>query len=384
MKSNLKNYKKGFVFDKMKAALGEGLLTSDDELWKRQRRLIQPTFHTKRLERLMDIMMTIIKKYVARWEDYRREGRVVRLDVEILELASDIVMSTLLGENFSQELPEVGELIHAMQRYVMKLIRIPFFKPYSMLTGERRKFNRIKKEFDKVIVKIIQRRLETQEEKDDLLGMLLNARDAETGEPMRMEQLQDEFITIFVAGHETTAYAIGWSFYLLGKHPEMYAAMKAEARGFELEASMNLERYSALSFSNAVFKEAMRIYPPAYVLSRQAREKDQVQQFAVRKNTPVILSVFHLHRDQQFWEDPLSFRPDRFSQKKMSEEERNYYYPFGGGPRMCIGKNFALMESVLVLSSCFKELDYELVSEEVEPTPIITLKQKEGLHVRFK
>ncbi len=382
--TNHKNYRKGRANAQLDYILGKGLLTSEGEFWRRQRKLIQPAFYKKRLESISKVMAKTIEGYIYQWRNLK--GTAILIDQQFLDLTSDIVITSLLGESIKNKLPEFPELIEEMQAYIIKLVRIPFFIHYSKISGKHKKFLKIRQKFDDVVFDIIEERMQSSESHDDLLSMLIDARYEGTETGMSKEQIRDEFITIFIAGHETTSFALSWAFYLLGNAPNVVDRLKKESHAYFKNIKDGKHNWMSLKYHLAVIKESMRIFPPAYFVSREAIEDDEIQpQKIVRKDDVILMSIIEMHRDPKVWPNAHLFDPERFMKEKISEQERHCYFPFGGGPRMCIGNNFALMEAVLVLAYFFNEFDFELVKNHiVAPEPLITLRPKNGVKVVIK
>lgn len=374
---NQKNYNKDFSIEQIGIALGKGLLTNSGESWFRQRRLAQPAFYKKRLDGLVDIMERLTDEHIVRLQRLR-SGHKIYIDEEMMTLTASIVLETLLGEKMNEDLRNVQKTIATLQEYIIKRIRIPFFIPLAQISGEHKKFMNQIDEMDKIIYKIIERRKLTPSEDSNLISMLIEAQDADTGEKMSDKQLRDELVTIYVAGHETSAYALSWTFYELMRHPEVVRKIKDEVSQVMTEGRIGSEGIRKLTYTSAVINESMRLHPPAYFISRECNEDDQIEDIQIKKGEAIVVSVIAMHKHPELWDNPLQFKPERFL--TPNEATRKYYHPFGAGPRMCIGNNFALMEITLILAKMVHAMDFKLVpGQKIVAQPLITLKPKHGI-----
>lgn len=377
---NHKNYRKDYAANKLKMALGKGLLTNEGESWFKQRRLAQPAFYKKRLEGFFDTMHTFTLEYISSWEN----NKTVFIDQEMMQLTSKIVVETLLGSDVSQNLSRIQQYIYVIQSYLVKCIRNPLYEWFSAINGEQKKFTDTMNSFDTILYDVINKR-KNAETKNDLLSMLMESRDEDTGEGMSDKQLRDELLTIYVAGHETSGYAIAWSIYNLCTHPDAYKKVKEELKTVMQDGVLTMENFGQLKYLRAVIDESLRLYPTAYVIGRESKEADEIDGVDIPKNTVVLMSIFHLHRNPNYWKQPDVFIPERFLDKTNLLANNDAYFPFGAGPRMCIGFYFALMEITVVLSNLFYRFDFELdKNHKVEFEPLVTLKPKYGIKLRIK
>lgn len=374
---NQKKYEKDFSMEQISIALGKGLLTNTGESWFKQRRLAQPAFYKKRLEGLVDIMERLTDEYIEKFQSYR-SGHKIFIDQEMMTLTASIVLETLLGEKMNVNLKNVQNTIAVVQAYIIKRVRIPLYIQYSEWTGEHKKFLTMIDEMDQIIYDIIHKRRIQPSEESNLISMLMDAEDADTGEKMSEKQLRDELVTIYVAGHETSAYALSWTFYELMQHPEIVKKIKEEVGQVIHEGKIGKEGLQKLEYTAAVIQESMRLHPPAYFVSRECMEDDEIEGCEVKKGTGILISIIAMHRHPELWDKPLEFIPERFLTHNPAT--RKYYHPFGAGPRMCIGNHFALMEITLILAKMIYYLDFKLVpNQKIEAQPMITLKPKYGI-----
>ena len=362
--------------------LGNGLLTNDGESWFKQRRLAQPAFYKNRLEGFFDVMNSMTKNELQEWKTNNKQN--VFIDVEMMQLTSKIVVETLLGADVAGQLNPIQKHIYDLQLYMMNCMRNPMYKTWSKLNGKRNQFENAVASLDKILYHVINER-KKQAAKNDLLSMLMDARDIDTNEGMSDTQLRDELLTIYVAGHETSGYAISWAMYNLCKHPEKYKKAKEEVQSIMKDGELSIENYKQLTYIKAVIDETLRLYPTAYVLSRESKEAAIVNDTAIPKETVLFLSLYHLHRHKAYWQQADDFIPERFIGKQNPLLNTNAYYPFGAGPRMCIGFNFATMEITIVLAQLLYHFDFEIdTNHEVILEPLVTLKPKNGIKLNIK
>jgi cytochrome P450 len=362
-----------YVLNLLKPTLGEGLLTSEGDFWLRQRRLMQPSFQRQRLASYAVDMLAPAQRLLAEWQD----GQKRDLHADMMALTLEIVGKTLFGADVREAVPEVAEAVEVLMRQFIRrwetLWRPPTWWPTPLNLHLRRAVKRL----DQVIFRFIRER--RADDRDDLLSRLLRARDEETGSGMTDQQLRDQVMTIFLAGHETTANALSWTWYLLGMHPEVMARMKAEMAKALQGRWPTPADLQGLPLTEAVFLEAMRLYPPAYGFSRLALQDCDVGGFRIRKGTTVVLSQWVTHRDPRFFPEPDQFRPERWLDPCPSRP-RFAYFPFGGGPHICIGNHFAMMEGILILATLAPAIDIDLVPGiPVKPRPLVTLRPDPGI-----
>ncbi len=385
LQTNNKNYIKDFGYRQLKLALGNGLLMNEGESWMQQRRLAQPIFYKKRLNGLFNIMVDVVEGFCENLEQSRGQSEPINLTRTMNVVTSDVVIKTLLGGDFANDNRDIQNTINHTQTYIVKRIREPYTIPMMYISGKHRRFKKDIGRFDKVIYDIIDERKKSGEQTNDLLSMLLEARDQDTGEGMNAQQLRDEIITMYVAGHETSANALSWTWHLLVQHPDIYKKMKDEVTSVLGDRRPELEDLKAMQYTRQVIDESMRIYPPAWAVGREALDTDEVAGHTLKKGEICFISIYNLHHDPELWENPEIFNPDRFNPEAVKARPKGYYIPFGGGPRMCIGNHFALMEIHLLLACMIRRFDFEFVPEHpVEMEPLVTLRPKYGIRVKVK
>jgi len=376
LQTNNKNYHKGSNYRFLRMVLGRGLITNEGESWLVQRRLAQPAFHRKPLASYAETMTNYTSDMVKHWEDNKLLDREIDMHKEMMAVTLRIVGQTLMSKDLNVSAAEIGVslgiLIENVYYRVHDIIHWPLWVP----TPGNRRFNKNKKIMDDIIFEVIDERLAYSSDQMDLLSMLVNARDEDSGERMDREQLRDEVMTVFAAGHETSANALAWSLYLLAKHPEIADKLYEELNSVLEGRAPTMQDIPNLKYTLQVIEESMRLFPPAWIMERYALEEDQVGGYRIRKGD----SPYVMHRDPKFWERPDEFDPDRFSEANSKGRDRYAYYPFGGGPRFCIGSNFALLEMQLVLAILIQKFKFSVDPDfQVELEPLITLRPKGGM-----
>ncbi|QSW90624.1 cytochrome P450 [Flavobacterium endoglycinae] len=368
---NQRNYNKSkFQSVYLSKYLGKGLLTSDGDFWLKQRRLIQPAFHKQKMNQLVDNMnKTIITEI-----DNLEEDKFFDVFPAMSQLAFNVVAKSLFEFSISEEkLHRIKFIIEEVQKFLVKEIRLPHKAFWFSLSGQVRKHLNLAAENNKIIQEIIESRNASNEEFNDLLNMLMETRYEDTGEGMSMQQLIDEIKVLFIAGHETTANALTFTLHFLGRYPEVQQKIFDEITEIESHTDNVIEQLQKMTYINAVLNESMRLCPPAWITDRENVEDDSLAGFKIKKNTLIGISFYELHRNPKYWDNPDQFIPERFlgEQKKKSMQ---YFYPFGAGPRMCIGTGFAIYEMCLAISQIVKKYEIKTKNETVKFNPLVTLK----------
>jgi cytochrome P450 len=380
LQKNHKNYYKSTIQTKyLSKYLGMNLLTANGEFWLKQRRLIQPAFHKKKMDSLVDIMQQTIE------DELKHLPSDATIDVFTVmnQLAFNVVANSLFNLSVTgEELKRLQKIIQEIQLFLVKEVRLPHKGWWFKLSGQVRKHKLLAEESRSIIKKIIEDRKVSNESHDDLLDMLLATRYEDTGEPMSTKQLINEISILFVAGHETTANALAFTAYLLAKHKDVQTKVFEEVRAGRSVTLDNLEQIKMLPFTRAVIDESMRLFPPAWITDRENLEDDTIKDYHIRKNTLVGVSFYELHRNPKYWQSPDDFIPERFMGERK-KETAGIYYPFGAGPRMCIGMGFAIYEMVLAVSHMIYNYELSTHLTEAKVNPLITLKPVDLL-VHFK
>lgn len=360
-------------FEVLRMLLRDGLLTSEGAHWLRQRRNAQPAFHRSRIASFAGTMTRAAEELVDGWQD----GPTDRdMTAEMMRLTLRIVGETLLSTDVSGDADRVGAALNVTLRHANDALGRIVPRPLWWPTPGGRELRTAIETLDSVILDIIaSRRHATGDGPDDLLTMLMEARDEDTGEGMTDAQLRDEVMTIFLAGHETTALALGWTWYLLSKHPDVRDRLFATVDAVLGGRTPTVDDLPQLGYVEQVVKESMRLYPPAWVISRCAVADDLVGGFRIPAGTIVLVSPYVSHRHPDFWTAPELFDPGHFDPARESERPPFTYFPFGGGPRRCIGNSFAMMELVLVVATIARRCRLDLTSQDEPGTrPSITLR----------
>lgn len=378
-----RNYdKKTRGYDTLRLFLGNGLLTSEGSFWRRQRRIAQPAFHRQRIAGFGKTMVSLTEDMMRAWERHADRGEPVDVAEEMTALTLRIVAKTLMSADVDGRESAVGRSVELLNGFARDLMTNPFALPVSLPTPRNRRFRRAADVLENTLRTIIAERRRTGEDAEDLLSMLMNARDDETGESMSDDQLRDEAMTIFLAGHETTANALAWAFHLLSTHPDVERRLRAELTAVLGGRSPTMDDLGDLPYLQQVVKEALRLYPPAWSIGRRAVNEDVIDGYRIDAGSLVLLSPWVTHRHPGFWPNPEGFDPDRFAPGAEKTRPRYAYFPFGGGPRLCIGNNFALMEAQLVLATILPRVSAALVpGHPVVPQPLITLRPAHGLRM---
>ena len=384
---NAKAYTKSRNYLGLKIVLGEGLLTSEGDLWRRQRKLAQPAFHRARLAGFAAQMARATRDMLDRWrkEDLGSSSAFC-VHEEMMRLTFRIVGLTLFSADVDGDAREVGRALDTALRwandYAESLVRIPPYIP----TPANVRFKRAMKTLDGIVYRLIaDRRAQGAANEgygDDLLGMLMEAVEDDTQSGMSDQQLRDEIITMVLAGHETTANLLSWTFSLLARHPDVEARVRDEALRVLGDRDPTLEDVRSLEYTKLVLDEALRLYPPAWIFERQNVEPDVLGGYRVAAGSIVGVCPYVIHRHPEYWDDPESFEPERFRPERTEKRPRYTYLPFGGGPRTCIGNSFAMMEAQIILAMIVRQEHLALeAGHAVEVDPLITLRPKHGIRV---
>lgn len=366
------NFVKGQALESSKVVLGEGLITSEGELHRRQRRLVQPAFHSQRLAGYANSMVTCAVEHEQQW----RAGEIVDIHEEMMRLTLMIVGQTLFSADLRSDASGVG---NSLKIALASFLRVnspmaQFVAPY------RKRAMKVAADARKKIVDVLQNIIEEHrahpERYSDMLSMLMESAEGQNRQHMSDELLLDESLTLFLAGHETVANALSWTFYLVSQNPEVEAKLIAELQQVLNGRAPELDDLQRLTYTTQCFKEALRLYPPVWVIVRDAVTAYRVADMEIPAGTLLLLSTFATHRDPRWWPDPLRYDPDRFGPDAPARP-RFAFFPFGAGTRVCIGENFAMMEGVLLLATIYQRWKLSfLPNQKVEMWPQITLRPK--------
>ncbi len=369
-------------YNSLATITGQGLLTSNGEFWLRQRRLAQGAFARSRLMQLDKIIAPAVQNMLDHWQQAANHAEAVDVDSEMMRLTLEVVGQALFSISLRGQAAELtGAVLTALDHIIYRARNI-VVPPDFLPTLRNLRFRRALRTLDSAVDVIIQERRHALGQKDDLLEMFLSARDEETGAQMTDQQLRDEIITMLIAGHETVASALTWAFYLLAQNPDVRLALHAETMSASLP--LKTESLSALPLSGQVFSEALRLYPPAWVISRRAEEPDEIAGYAVPAGALVIISPYVIHRHPDFWLNAETFSPARFASPTPTAH-RFAYIPFGAGPRLCIGSQFATIEAQMILSLISRDFWLELAPQtHVSMDALVTLRPQGGLSMRVR
>jgi cytochrome P450 len=375
---NAENYHKGISHDKLRIALGNGLVTSEGPFWGRQRRLMAPTYTPRGVNRFAVIMTAAARDIQGRWQP----GQTIAINQEMMILAMNVISHSIFGLDISEKYADAGKALSYILEYAagrsMSLVDPPLFIP----TRANRQLKWALRTIDDFLYRIIEKR-RSQPTSDDLLSLLMQARDEETGEVMDEKQLRDEVLITFFAGHETTAQLLSWTFYLLDQHPEIEARMHTELEEVLGGRIPTLEDVPQLRYTRQVIDEALRLYSPVAVTARDVIQDDELDGYAIPAGSMVMLAPYLTHRHPEFWQTPLDFNPDHFTPEAVQARPRYAYYPFGAGQRICLGMHFALLEAVLVLAELAQRYRLRLLpGQNVEPIFMGTMRPCADILVR--
>lgn len=378
-----KNYEKGKLYDRVKPLIGSGLLSSDGDFWLRQRRLAQPAFHRNRLADFGTTMAESAAEMFEGWRLRAKSGEVFDVSTEMMRLTLRVVGLTLMSMDLEKQSSTVARSLPAvltiLNERFQKLLLLNFLP-----TPQNIRFNRALGALETLVGRIISDRQASGKDGGDLLSMFIAARD-DQGQAMNEKQLRDEVMTMLLAGHETTSNALSWSIYLLAKHPDIADKLREEVDTVLGDRSATFADLPKLAYTEMVIKEAMRLYPPVWILGRRVVSDDHVGGYRLAKGSVVFLSPYVTHRHPGIWKDPDSFVPERFSPEQSVGRHKLAYFPFSGGPRACIGDRFAMMEMQIILPALMRRFRFSLAQEDlvVGPDPSVTLRPKGGVPVRI-
>lgn len=368
-----------FFWRHVTAIFGNGLLTSEGDFWLRQRRLAAPAFHPDRIAGYGDVMVRYSDRLADGWQD----GEVRDVHREMMKVTMEIVSKTLFDADVERDVDEVGDAFEVVLKEIAVRFRRPFRIPDSVPTPGNLRYRRGVAIVNRVINRIVAERRARPADRGDLLSMLMSARD-DDGAAMSDAQLRDELVTLFLAGHETTAIVLSWTWHLLAQHPLVRDRLVAELFDELERRPATVADLPRLPYADAVLKEAIRLYPPAYVLGREAVADCEIGGWQIPAGATLYMSPWVLHRDARWFASPEKFLPERWLDGLASRLPRFVYFPFGGGPRVCIGDRFATMEAALILATIARRFRLERTSEtEIVPLASITLRPQGGVPLKL-
>ncbi len=348
--SNHRNYTKGEGMDRVKILLGNGIMTSEGDFWRRQRRMMQPSFHRRIIDRFATLIGAVNDKFSERWAEKSKRGEPVNITDDTSELTLEIVLHSIFGTDLARLEKQLGA------------------NPFEVVAKETNrdlKFAFRFRSLTRLVADLIARRRAEPEEHFDFLAMLMATTDRDTGAPMSDREMIDEVLTLIVAGHETTASALTWTWYLLSQHPEIAAKLQTEVDQAPAGNAASIDAALAATFVHQVLQESLRLYPPGWLFTRRTLEADELGGYPIAPRTDVFICPYLLHRHPAFWEDPEAFQPQRFDAVDVEERHRFAYIPFSVGPRHCIGENIAMFEMLVHLAAMSRR--FELTRSDDSP-----------------
>lgn len=361
--------------------LGNGLITASGDVWKRHRRIIQPLFHRARIATMVDRMAQVGEQRIAGWT--AEGGQPVDIVAEMRQLTLEVISHTMFNTSMAQHIDQFIQGLQAGSKYAVDSDNNPLFLPLWMPTSRNREFRSAMRSVDEVMYGLLARRRQSGATYDDLLDALLHARDDETGEGLTDQELRDEVLTIFAAGHSTTANALSWTWYLLSAHPDAKARFHEEVDRVLQGRTPSAEDLEHLPYTRAVFDESLRLYPTAPLVQRRVATPTTVRGLSLPQGALLLMSIYNLHRHPDFWPYPEQFLPERWLGSERPGS-RYAYLPFGAGPRACVGLHFASVEGLLLLALIGRRYDLLLAQESVEPQFMVTLRPKGGLRMAIQ
>ncbi len=367
--SNHRNYTKGEGMDRVKILLGNGIMTSEGDFWRRQRRMMQPCFHRRVIDRFGQLIHDVNEKFATRWAAKAASGEPINLTDDVSELTLEIVLHSIFGPDLERLERQLGA------------------NPFEVVAKEQNrdlKFAFRFRSLTKLVAELIDRRRLEASSHEDFLSMLMAARDRDNHTTMSDKELIDEVMTLIVAGHETTAAALTWTWYLISQHPQTAAELEAEADRTG-GGVLRLDAAESLDFTRQVVQEALRLYPPGWLFTRRTIERDELGGYAIDARTDVFISPYMLHRHPAFWSDPEEFRPQRFAGIDAKERHRFAFLPFSVGPRHCIGENMAMFEMLVHLNRMVRSFRLtRLDAGPIELEAQINLRPRSSLMMRVE
>lgn len=381
---NNANYRKSSTVPIVAQVLGRGLATNEGESWLSQRRLMQPAFHRQQIARLGEPITTEAAALGEQWRAKVKAGEPVNMQTEMMRLTLRLVLKLLFGHDVQGEEDRLGQawtvVLQEFNRRSWSLVQIPDSWP----TPANRRFHRALTLLNETVYQLIDARRGRSQSHNDLLDLLLHAQDAETGHKMSDQQLRDEIMTLFLAGHETTANALSWTWYLLAQHPDTLTQLQAELQQVLQGRLPTVTDLPHLPYTRAVVDESLRLYPPFWLIYRAPYQPDKIGGYPLRTHDMVFISPYLMHRHPTYWPSPEQFQPERFSPEQAKSYSPYVYFPFGAGPHLCIGNNLALMETQLILATLAPQVHPTLLTDQpIQPEAGVTLRPRRGVGMRL-
>jgi cytochrome P450 len=378
LQDNHKNYIRGRSVETGRVLLGNGLPLIDGDFWLRERRILQPTFHRERLGKLTNVITSVIDGFLQDWEAKARNHQTLDMDDEMMRLTLTVIIKSMFRADIDDRIQALSRAFNVASKFMLWRSQQMWAPPLSVPVPRNLEYNRALKVLNDTIYPLIADA--RRHPKDDLLSLMLAVRDVDTGEGMSDQQARDEVVTIFFAGHETTAATMAWAFYRLSQHPSIEERIRVEISSVLNGRLPSFEDLPKLVYLRQVINEVLRLYPAAYLFAREALVDEVLDGYQIPSRTMIFLSPFVAHRDPNYWPHPERFDPDRFTPEQVARRPRHYYYPFGAGPHLCIGNNLALMEMQLILVMALQRFHLRLApNHPVTFHPEATLRPKYGM-----
>ena len=379
LQDNHRNYKKAITYSFLKPVVGEGLLTSEGDMWLRQRRLVAPIFHRRRIESYATIMEETIDEMMTDWA---AAGDGSRLDVSeaMSKLTLSIAGKLLFNQDIGRDAAWIGDAMVLLFRDVNRRILSPLSVPRKVPTPHNRRIQGALDQLEELVYGLIDERTGREEDFDDLLSMFMLAEDKDTGKRMSKKEIRDELMTFLIAGHDTTSNLLSWGLYLLSKNPEIRRRLEKEVAMVCGDDRPGFAHVKEMDYLEEIIDEVMRLYPPAWTVEREPIEDDEISGYHIEAGSIVSIGPYFVHHNPNVWENPEGFDPGRFGRYGNRPEHRYAHFPFGGGPRMCVGADFAILEAKLILATIAQRFRLDLVpGHTVEPEGTVTLYPKSGI-----
>lgn len=370
----------------LRILMGNGLVTSEGDFWRGQRKLVQPAFHRKRLEAIFGMMVERVRDLVTHLDEAASAKKAIDLTPYLSHLTLDVISRAMFSSDVQGAAADVSKHIHVLNEYALRMLKYPLLFllpkriPLPFTSGPVGSLNSL----NRTVNGIVQARRRQPAEHDDLLNMLLSATEEGTGRGMTDEQLRDEVMTIFVAGHETTANAMAWLLYLISKHREVEERLVAEIKANFPAEGLNTTNIHSFTYVREVIEESLRVYPTIWSVGRRCTEEDELGGYHIPVGMNVVVPIYYFHWSERFWKEPQKFDPSRFSPQRRPPAEPMIYFPFGAGPRSCIGNHFALQELMIMTILFHRQFRFRVEDGfVVEPDPLITLRPKFGMKMHL-
>lgn len=386
LRKNVQNYEKpDGSTNALARFIGKGLLLATGEEHTRQRNLMAPGFRPKKMGQLVDLMDEEIDKYCDDLDQRLLTNSTIDIAEEMKAMTFRVMSKAIFSEDMTQKIMlDFAKRFDTLQEFFVKLVRLPILMKWYNLNGKTNFYEKIANKNNQVLLKIIAERRK-KELKDDLLGMLMGCKYEDTQKGMTDEQLKEESLILFVAGHETASNILSWIFYLLHQHPESVNKIKSEAENILEGRKPTFVDLMKMEYLTQTIDECLRLYPPSWITDRVAKEDDEVNGFFIPKGARVIPFIYGLHHSEKVWENPQEFNPSRFSKENRKGRHNFAHMPFGAGPRQCIGRHFAMTEMKIIILKLINRYQFDLVKEQkVEILPVVTLRPRYGIHFNLK